>query len=276
VPFGTEIGVTSEPAEFILQGYVIDKVPDIDSLTRTHADYVVVATKQIDDAYVLEGREMYAWLATYGQRVFVVHERTYGRLELYALRGTASLIEESFDTLPIYAAPPGPWSIGGLGDVAVQGSPSISDRSLRLAVTRSGPDASACYPVQVASLAELAVSIDVRFDGIAVGELVSLRAAGAEVAGLQVDSAGIVHATGSAEPGVPVAPGAWQHISLGLRPIAGTFDWQIRAADAPDGEAVRGTGVLTVLEAPIDAVCFSWRSLFRGGSLSVNNLIVRD
>lgn len=274
VPFGTEIGVTSEPAEFILQGYVIDKVPDMKALTQTDADYVVVATKQIDDEYILEGRELYTWLATHGQREFVVHERTYGRLELYALRGANTLVDERFDTLPIDAGLPDPWRTAGLGRVAVEGIPSIPGHTLGLRVTRRLPDASACYPLPATGLADLDVSLDVRFDGVAAGSLVSLRAAGAEVAGLHVDSLGVVRASGATATTVPA--GTWQHISIQLQPTAGTFGWQIRPAGAPDGEAVRGSGVLNVLEAPIDAVCFSWRSLARRGSLSVDNVLVRD
>jgi 4-amino-4-deoxy-L-arabinose transferase-like glycosyltransferase len=90
VPDGTTIGTTTDPQEFLLQGYTIERVDSVASIERVGPPYAVVSTKQIEDGYTANGREIYAWLQVNGERVYTVAGRTYGRLEVYRVGAAPS------------------------------------------------------------------------------------------------------------------------------------------------------------------------------------------
>ena len=83
IPDGTAIGVTSDPQQFVLQGYRIDQVRTASDIHRTGVSYVVISTKQIQDGYVQHGATLYAWLLANGQPMYVFHGATYGDLEVF-------------------------------------------------------------------------------------------------------------------------------------------------------------------------------------------------
>jgi 4-amino-4-deoxy-L-arabinose transferase-like glycosyltransferase len=83
VPQGAALGVTTDPQEFVLQGYVINPVTSPSQIRSTKSGYVVISTKQIADGYTRNGEAILTWLRANGRPVFVVDGRTYGRLEIY-------------------------------------------------------------------------------------------------------------------------------------------------------------------------------------------------
>ena len=91
VPQGTRIGVTTEPQEFILQGYVIEPIQSAPAIVSTRVRYVVISTKQIEAGYTPNGRAIWAWLRGRGQPVYTFSGRTYGSIEVYRVpAGSAS------------------------------------------------------------------------------------------------------------------------------------------------------------------------------------------
>ena len=80
---GAIVGVTAEPQEFVLQGYVIQAVDSVSALEGSSIAYAVVSTKQIVDGYTKNGPALYAWLRSHARLVFTFDGRTYGRLEVY-------------------------------------------------------------------------------------------------------------------------------------------------------------------------------------------------
>jgi hypothetical protein len=85
VPRGSTIGVTAEPQEFVLQGYVILRVTSTTDLEASTIPYVVISTKQIADGYTHDGAAIYAWLRAHASRVFAFDGRTYGSLAVYRI-----------------------------------------------------------------------------------------------------------------------------------------------------------------------------------------------
>lgn len=94
VPNGTTVGVTTDPQQFILQGYVIEQVQTTKSLAQARARYVAISTKQIEDGYVKNGASILQWLQANARPVFTFQGRSYGTLELFRvtppLTGTAA------------------------------------------------------------------------------------------------------------------------------------------------------------------------------------------
>ena len=104
IPNGTAIGVTSDPQQFVLQGYRIDQVRSAADIHRTRVSYVVISTKQIQDGYVQNGRALYAWLQANGQPMYVFNGPTYGDLEVYRVdAATASRAGAGAGTAPTTA-----------------------------------------------------------------------------------------------------------------------------------------------------------------------------
>jgi hypothetical protein len=83
VPRGESLGVTTDPQELLLDGYVINPVSSGDEIRATRSTYVVISGKQIADGYTKNGVALEAWLRANGRPVFVVDGRTYGRLEVF-------------------------------------------------------------------------------------------------------------------------------------------------------------------------------------------------
>lgn len=273
VPFGTTVGVTSEPGEFLIQGYVIDKTVTIEALKETTADYVVVSSKQVDDAYLEDGREMYGWLVTHGQRAFLFEGRTYGRLELFALRDREMLLEADFDGAG--AALPPPWSASGSGTAAIAASPSNTiDRALRLSAG-GGRQVTACHPLASTGALDLDIREEILLTGSGTGTLLSLRSQGTEVAGLAIDASGGVRASGAETSSGLMRAGVWYGLSAAIDPIAGTFTWAARPTTGT-GATLRGNGTLTPLDSPIDAACVAWAAPASNESLMIDDLVIRD
>lgn len=90
IPNGAAIGVTSDPQQFVLQGYRIDKVYTSADVQRTKVSYVVVSTKQIQDGYVPGGAALYAWLRAHGQPMYLFRGATYGDLEIFRVRSLSA------------------------------------------------------------------------------------------------------------------------------------------------------------------------------------------
>lgn len=104
VPNGTRIGVTSDPQEFLIQGYVIENARTPAEIVTTRVRYVAITTKQVEEGYVPNGRALLNWLAATGQPVFAFDGRSYGTLILYRMPGAAA------DAAP---SPAGPLSVAG-------------------------------------------------------------------------------------------------------------------------------------------------------------------
>ncbi len=83
VPQGAWVGVTTEPQEFVLQGYVIKPVPSAPAIVSTHVRYVVISTKQIQAGYTPNGTAIWAWLRSHAQPVYTFDGRTYGNIVVY-------------------------------------------------------------------------------------------------------------------------------------------------------------------------------------------------
>lgn len=107
VPNGTPIGVTTEPQQFILQGYVIVQVPSVHPLQNDLVSYAAVSSKQVEEGYVKNGESVYAWLRANAEPVFTFEGRTYGKLILFRMPTLPSA------NVLLPAPDPGPGDPGG-------------------------------------------------------------------------------------------------------------------------------------------------------------------
>jgi hypothetical protein len=82
---GASIGVTTEPQEFVLQGYVIKPIASAAALPTSHVGYAVISTKQIEAGYTRNGQAIWAWLRCHAQPVYTFDGRTYGDIVVYRI-----------------------------------------------------------------------------------------------------------------------------------------------------------------------------------------------
>ena len=83
VPNGSTVGVTTDPQEFLFQGYRIERIDSVATLTSARPHYAVISSKQVEDGYTRNGVAIYAWLRAHATRVYVFSGRSYGRIEIY-------------------------------------------------------------------------------------------------------------------------------------------------------------------------------------------------
>lgn len=90
VPNGSTVGVTTDPQEFLFQGYRIERIDSVATLTGTPPEYAVISSKQVEDGYTRNGVAIYAWLRAHARPVYVFSGRTYGRIEIYRIAAGSS------------------------------------------------------------------------------------------------------------------------------------------------------------------------------------------
>jgi len=89
VPLGARVGVTTEPAVFLMDGFSSGSWGSPEELQANHAAYVLVSTKEMAQGLGYADAGLGNWLAANGRPIYSFTGRSNGTLILYAL-GTAS------------------------------------------------------------------------------------------------------------------------------------------------------------------------------------------
>lgn len=86
VPIGSRVAVSTDTAEFLMDGYDSGLWGTSVAQLRAHrAQYVQISTKQVEGGYGVARPPFYAWLVRHAEPVFAFDGRTYGTLALYRL-----------------------------------------------------------------------------------------------------------------------------------------------------------------------------------------------
>lgn len=85
VPAGSKVSVTTDTAEFLMDGYDSGSWVTVEQLREQRVRYLLLSTRQIEEGYSDATPELRDWALHTGERIFAFTSRSNGTLELYRL-----------------------------------------------------------------------------------------------------------------------------------------------------------------------------------------------
>jgi hypothetical protein len=191
-----------------------------------------------------------------------------------------TIIEESFDALPMDSDLGAGWVVSGGGGASVVALPTSVDRSVRIRSSMRGEAASACRAVDQTAVQRVSFDLFIGRLPPSTAAVASVRSGDRDLLTLAVDPSGSL--TSVAGPGSPASsPGpdgarsgeGWGRVELRIDAPGGSIEWQ--AHDVTGAEIGSGASeVVGLTGALVDGVCFRSPDGMPSGWIAIDDLLI--
>ena len=191
-----------------------------------------------------------------------------------------TMIEESFDALPMDSDLGAGWVVSGGGGASVVALPTSVDRSVRIRSSMQGEAAIACRAVDQTSVRRVSFDLLIGRLPPSTAAVVSVRSGDRDLLTLAVDPSGSLtaiagsgSATSSPRPDGARSGEGWGRVELRIDAPGGSIEW--RAHDVTGAEIGSGASeVADLAGAPVDGVCFRSPQGMPSGWIAIDDLII--